>query len=53
MSTSPAPRDTDTPLALLGGLSIREFLRDYWQQKPLLIRGAFADFETPLEADEL
>ncbi|MDH2372870.1 cupin domain-containing protein [Cobetia marina] len=53
MSTSPAPHDTDTPLALLGGLSIREFLRDYWQQKPLLIRGAFADFETPLEADEL
>ncbi|MFT6309197.1 MAG: 50S ribosomal protein L16 3-hydroxylase [Halioglobus sp.] len=29
------------------------FLRDYWQQKPLLIRQAFPDFQTPLDADEL
>lgn len=29
---------------LLGGLSIDEFLRDYWQKKPLLIRGAFPEF---------
>ena len=28
----------DTPLQLLGGLTAREFLRDYWQKKPLLIR---------------
>ncbi|HYQ38567.1 MAG TPA: hypothetical protein VER09_06475, partial [Pseudomonas sp.] len=26
----------DTPLQLLGGLTPREFLRDYWQKKPLL-----------------
>ncbi|GAA0568367.1 JmjC domain-containing protein [Halomonas salifodinae] len=44
---------TDTPLPMLGGLSAADFLRDYWQQKPLLIRGAFPDFQCPLEPDEL
>ena len=29
------------------------FLKDYWQQKPLLIRQAFPDFQTPLDANEL
>ncbi|UVJ45823.1 cupin domain-containing protein [Pseudomonas sp. LS1212] len=43
----------DTPLQLLGGLTAREFLRDYWQKKPLLIRQAFPDFESPIDADEL
>ena len=43
----------DTPLQLLGGLTAREFLRDYWQKKPLLVRQAFPDFESPLEPDEL
>jgi 50S ribosomal protein L16 3-hydroxylase len=28
------------PLALLGGLSPSAFMRDYWQKRPLLIRGA-------------
>ncbi|WP_043513533.1 ribosomal protein uL16 3-hydroxylase [Halomonas sp. BC04] len=44
---------SDTPLTLLGGLSAAEFLRDYWQRRPLLIRGAFPDIECPLEPDEL
>ncbi|MDM9594834.1 cupin domain-containing protein [Pseudomonas guariconensis] len=43
----------DTPLQLLGGLTAREFLRDYWQQKPLLVRQAFPDFESPIDPDEL
>ncbi len=43
----------DTPLQLLGGLTAREFLRDYWQKKPLLIRQAIPDFESPIDADEL
>jgi len=30
-----------------------EFLRDYWQQKPVVIRGGFSDFQDPLSADEL
>jgi len=29
------------PLALLGGLSPAAFMRDVWQKRPLLIRGAF------------
>lgn len=41
------------PLPMLGGLTASDFLRDHWQQKPLLIRGAFADFESPLSPDEL
>lgn len=43
----------DTPMQLLGGLTAREFLRDYWQKKPLLIRQAISDFESPISPDEL
>ena len=43
----------DIPLQLLGGITAREFLRDYWQKKPLLIRQALPDFESPIDADEL
>ena len=45
--------NSDTPLQLLGGLTPREFLRDYWQQKPLLVRQAIPGFESPISADEL
>lgn len=45
--------NADTPLQLLGGLTARVFLRDYWQKKPLLIRQAIPDFESPISADEL
>ena len=38
---------------VLGGLTPREFLEKYWQKQPLLIRGAFPDFEPPLSAPEL
>ena len=44
---------TDVPLQLLGGLTAREFLRDYWQKKPLLVRQAITDFESPISPDEL
>lgn len=37
----------------LGQLSTADFLQDYWQQHPLLIRQAFPDFVPPLNADEL
>lgn len=43
----------DTPLTLLGDLTPAEFMAEYWQQKPLLIRGAFPDFSPPLDPDEL
>ncbi len=45
--------NTDTPLQLLGGLTARVFLRDYWQKKPLLIRQAIPEFESPITPDEL
>lgn len=41
------------PTALLGGLSAARFLRDYWQKKPLLIRGAIPDFTNPFSPEEL
>ena len=40
-------------LQLLGGLTVDQFLNEYWQKKPLLIRNAFPDFKSPLSADEL
>ncbi|NKQ12484.1 ribosomal protein uL16 3-hydroxylase [Pseudomonas sp. SST3] len=44
---------SDIPLQILGGISSREFLRDYWQKKPLLIRQAIPSFESPVSPDEL
>lgn len=38
---------------MLGGLSPSEFLRDYWQKKPLVIRQAFPGFQCPVDANEL
>ncbi|WP_233881368.1 ribosomal protein uL16 3-hydroxylase [Paraburkholderia flagellata] len=46
----PAP-DVATPL--LGGLTPAQFMRKYWQKKPLLIRQAIPDIEAPLSRDEL
>ncbi|TVP89595.1 MAG: cupin domain-containing protein [Thioalkalivibrio sp.] len=37
----------------LGGLDPTEFLRDYWQRRPLLIRGAIPDFRNPIDGDDL
>lgn len=42
-----------THLTHLGDMPIEEFLRDYWQKKPLLIRNAFPGFESPISPDEL
>jgi len=39
--------------SLLGGLSVKEFLRDYWQKKPLLIRQAFPAFKGLLNPQQL
>ena len=37
----------------LGNLSIDEFLSEYWQKKPLLIRNALPDVTSPVAADIL
>ncbi|MBO6228462.1 MAG: cupin domain-containing protein, partial [Shewanella sp.] len=34
-------------------LDIAQFLSEYWQKKPLLIKKAFPQFEDPISADEL
>ena len=35
------------------GMPPAEFLRDYWQKKPLLIRNAFPGFVSPIEPEDL
>jgi 50S ribosomal protein L16 3-hydroxylase len=35
------------------GMPVEEFLHDYWQKKPLLIRQAFPDFKAPLAPEDL
>jgi 50S ribosomal protein L16 3-hydroxylase len=39
-------------MQLLGGLSREEFLKQYWQKKPLLIRQALPDYQSSLSAEE-
>lgn len=34
-------------------IDLQTFLSDYWQKKPLVIRGALPDFETPVSPEEL
>lgn len=43
----------EIPLTLLGGLSAEQFLAEYWQKKPLLIRQAIPGFHGLLSPDEL
>lgn len=38
---------------ILGNISAEQFLREYWQKKPLLIRQAIPNFESPISPDEL
>jgi 50S ribosomal protein L16 3-hydroxylase len=45
-----SPSDT---LTCLGNISAQQFLNQYWQKKPLLIRGAFAGKFAPLTNDEI
>jgi len=45
----PAPQALD----YLGGLTAEQFIEQYWQKKPLLIRSAFSDTESWVDADTL
>ena len=40
-------------LSLLGGLTANQFLHDYWQKKPLLIRQALPKFSGLIDAQKL
>lgn len=37
----------------INALTHAEFLKEYWQKQPLLIKGGFTDFEDPIEPEEL
>jgi 50S ribosomal protein L16 3-hydroxylase len=52
MSEAPSIEVSGSPTAPLG-MSPEEFLRDYWQKHPLLVRQAFAGFNGPLSPDDL
>ena len=43
----------DTPTPLLGGLTPAQFMRRYWQKKPLLIRQAIPGIAAPVSRDDL
>ena len=40
-------------MQLLGGLTARQFLSQFWQKKPLLVRNAISDFKGVVQAHEL
>jgi 50S ribosomal protein L16 3-hydroxylase len=49
----PLPLALDKPLSWLGGLTAKQFMRQYWQKKPLFVKGAFAQtFERGLPINQ-
>ena len=40
-------------MQLLGGLTAAQFLSQFWQRKPLLVRDAISNFKGPVQAPEL
>lgn len=37
-----------TPDSFFGHITVKQFLSEYWQKKPLLVRGAWPGFDNPL-----
>ena len=46
-------RDAPPQRTLLGGRSARAFLADYWQKRPLVVRGAWPRFADPVSVSDL
>ncbi len=44
---------TERRFPILGEIGAAQFLAEYWQRKPLLIRNALPGFQSPIEPDEL
>lgn len=42
-----------TSIIPLGDLDPEEFIKNYWQQKPLVIQQGFKNFKSPISAEEL
>ena len=59
MNTKSSRRPKDLPFEVDAtrdhplGMPAERFLRDYWHKRPLLIRNAFPDFETPVQPEDL
>ncbi|MBL8255612.1 MAG: cupin domain-containing protein [Pseudoxanthomonas mexicana] len=59
MTTKTTRRSKDMPFEVDAtqhqplGMPAERFLRDYWHKRPLLIRNAFPDFETPVQPEDL
>jgi 50S ribosomal protein L16 3-hydroxylase len=51
--TPTLPFEIDARDKPLLGMPAADFLRDFWQKRPLLIRNAFPGFETPLTPEDL
>jgi 50S ribosomal protein L16 3-hydroxylase len=47
------PIEIDAGEQLPLGMPPANFLRDYWQKRPLLVRGAFPDFQSPITPEDL
>lgn len=41
------------PASLFGNISVDQFLTEYWQKKPLLVRQAMPDFHSPVSPETL
>jgi 50S ribosomal protein L16 3-hydroxylase len=53
LSITVRPPSPDRALALLAGLTPREFMRRHWQRRPLLVRDAIPQFVPPASRTEL
>ncbi len=49
----PTPIDIDASALPPLGMPAADFLRDYWQKKPLLIRNAFPGFVSPVSPEDM
>ncbi len=45
--------DIDIPLELLGGISAKHFMQNYWQKKPLLIKSCIGNYKPSLSKNQL
>ena len=41
------------PLDILGGITAEQFLAEYWQKKPLLVRNALPEIASLLEPNDV
>lgn len=53
MKQPSSPTAASEAIAWPEGMSQQRFVEEFWQQKPVLLRQAFPEFETPLPPDEL